>query len=87
MYEGVGNEEITCIDLFYGRSSGGFPTPGVALWIGLWEEGKKEGTLLEYEIDPNYGTPRCMWGSMFAPDHENPHVVRGFGKIKSITCK
>ena len=52
----------------------------------LAKESKKEGKLLEWEIDPDYGTPTVFWGPMFGADHEVPHVTTGFGKIKSIAA-
>lgn len=87
VYTCAEGEEITCLSIFYSHGSGGFPTPGVALWLGIWEENKKEGKLLEWEIDPNNGTPRSMWGPMFGAVHDAPYVTTGFGKIKSIAAK
>ena len=78
-------EEITCLSIFFHHASGGFPTPGVALWLGIWEEGKQEGKLLEWEIDPDAGVPVEMWGPMFGAERDEvPFVTTGFGKIKSI---
>ncbi|GAE83025.1 PKD-like family lipoprotein [Bacteroides reticulotermitis] len=87
LYECTGSETVTCTDIFYRHGGGGFPTAGVILWIGVWDEAGKEGKLVEFEIDPNNGTPRWMWGSSFSPDHQNPHITTGFGKIKSIAAK
>lgn len=85
IYTCTGEEEITCISIFFNHASGGFPTPGVALWAGIWEESKKEGKLLEWEIDTNYGVPTEFWGPMFGAERaETPFVTKGFGKIKSI---
>jgi len=87
IYTCAAGEEITCISIFFEHASGGFPTPGVALWAGIWEESKKEGKLLEWEIDPDSGTPVEMWGPMFGAERaETPFVTTGFGKIKSITA-
>lgn len=84
IYTCTDNEEITCVSIFYHHASGGFPTPGIILWIGVWDETAKEGKLVEFEIDSYGGTPRQMWGPMFGSTHANPHITTGFGKIKSI---
>ena len=56
-----------------------------AFFIGVWNEGKKDGKLVQYEVDVNYGIPNSMWGPMFgAPD--NPVVTTGWGKIVDMTC-
>jgi len=87
IYTCAAGEEITCISIFFEHASGGFPTPGVALWAGIWEEGKKEGKLLEWEIDVDSGTPVEFWGPMFGAERDEvPFVTTGFGKIKSITA-
>lgn len=86
IYTCAEGEEITCISVFFSEGGGGFPTAGVALWAGVWEEGKKEGKLLEWEIDADYGTPSVFWGPMFGAEHDTPHVTPGFGKIKSIAA-
>lgn len=79
-------EEITCLSIFYHHGGGGFPTPGCALWLGVWEEGKKEGKLMEWEIDRNSGLFTSVWGPSYASEHENPYVTTGFGKIISIAA-
>ena len=85
LYTCASGEEITCLSIFFHHASGGFPTPGVALWLGIWEEGKQEGKLLEWEIDPDAGVPVEMWGPMFGAERDEvPFVTTGFGKIKSI---
>ena len=85
IYTCAAGEEITCLSIFFHHASGGFPTPGVALWLGIWEEGKQEGKLLEWEIDPDAGVPVEFWGPMFGAERaEVPYVTTGFGKIKSI---
>ena len=85
IYTCSGDEEITCVSIFFNHASGGFPTPGVALWLGLWEESKKEGKLLEWEIDTYDGVPTVMYGPWFGAEREEvPFVTTGFGKIKSI---
>lgn len=77
-------ESISCLSIFFGHDTGGFPTPGVALWVGIWSESLRQGTLLEYEIDPYEGLPRDMWGPMFGTGHDNPYITTGYGKIISI---
>ena len=77
-------EEISCI-YAWGSAGGGWPTSDCAFFIGVWNEGKKDGKLVQYEVDVNYGTPNSMWGPMFgAPD--NPVVTTGWGKIVDMTC-
>ena len=54
------------------------------MWIGIWNEQKKDGKLVQYEMDVNYGIPNSMWGPMFgAPD--NPVITTGWGKIVCMT--
>lgn len=77
-------ETVTAI-YAWGSSGGGWPTSDCCLWIGVWDENKHEGKLVQYEMDINYGVPNSMWGPMFdAPD--NPTITRGWGKIVSMTC-
>lgn len=78
------SEQVTAI---YSWNSAGFPTAGAILWIAVWNESTKQGKLVEYEIDNNAGTPRWMYGSMFAPTHTNPYITTGWGKILSITAQ
>lgn len=87
IYECEDNEIVTSIDLMFGNQGGGFPTAGCIFWIGVWNETANEGKLIEYEVDPFSGKPRWNWGSMFAPEHSNPHITTGFGKIKSIIAR
>jgi hypothetical protein len=64
----------------WGSNGGGWPTSDCALWIGVWDNNKNEGKLIQYEMDVNYGLPNSYWGPMFgAPD--NPVVTTGWGKI------
>lgn len=87
IYTCADGEEITCLTVFYSEGGGGFPTAGYALWIGVWDESKKEGKLLEWEIDADNGVPSVFWGPMFGADRaETPYVTTGFGKIKSIVA-
>ena len=86
IYTCAEGEEITSLSVFYGKGGGGFPTAGYALWIGVWDESKKEGKLLEWEIDADNGVPSVFWGPMFGAEHDTPHVTTGFGKIKSIVA-
>jgi hypothetical protein len=78
------DEEITSI---YVLPSGGFPTSGCVLWIGIWNEKEKTGSLVEFEIDPISGAISNQWSPMFAPNLSNPHITKGFGKIKSMVIK
>lgn len=84
IYKCTADEEVTCL---YQMPSGGFPTAGCVLWIGIWNTSTKEGSLREYEVDPTAGTIRTYWTTMFAPHLSNPSVKTGFGKIKSMTIK
>lgn len=83
LYECEPGETVTAL---YTWDSSGFPTAGCILWIAIWNENEQEGKLLEYEVDPNAGTPRWQWGESFAPEHTNPYVTTGWGKIVSICC-
>ena len=76
-------EQVTAL-YAWGSTGGGFPTSDCALWIGIWNDQKKDGKLVQYEMDVNYGVPYSMWGPMFgAPD--NPVITTGWGKIVSMT--
>ena len=84
VYKCEAGEEISCI-YAWGSAGGGWPTSDCAFFIGVWNEGKKDGKLVQYEVDVNYGIPNSMWGPMFgAPD--NPVVTTGWGKIVDMTC-
>jgi hypothetical protein len=87
LYECQAGETVTCIEILFGHGDGGFPSAGNVLWIGVWDEVAKNGTLVEYEVDPYGGTARSQWGTMFAPGHANPYITSGYGKIKSICAK
>ena len=77
-------EEVKAI-YAWGSAGGGWPTSDCALFIGVWNESKKDGKLVQYEMDINYGIPNSMWGPMFgAPD--NPVITNGWGKIVDMTC-
>lgn len=78
------DEEITALYLL---PSGGFPTSGCVLWIGVWNEAGKTGSLVEFEIDPTSGNISNQWSPTFAPHLSNPSVTSGFGKIKSMVIK
>ena len=83
VYKCEAGEEVTAI-YAWGSAGGGWPTSDCALWIGVWNEGQKDGKLIQYEMDVNYGIPTSMWGPMFgAPD--NPVVTTGWGKIIDMT--
>ena len=76
-------EEVTAL---YTWNSGGWPTAGIILWIATWDENAQEGKLIEFEIDANYGTANWSFGPSMAPDHTNPYITTGYGKIVSMTC-
>lgn len=77
-------EKVTAI-YAYGSCGGGWPTSSCIFWIATWNEGKKEGKLIQYEVDNNYGVSQSQWGPMFgAPD--NPVTTTGWGKIVGMTC-
>ncbi|MDR0542574.1 MAG: hypothetical protein LBH19_10265 [Dysgonamonadaceae bacterium] len=84
IYTCAPNEEITAL---YVLPSGGFPTSGCVLWIGVWNESAKTGSLVEFEIDPTSGNISNQWTPMFAPTLSNPSITSGFGKIKSMIIK
>lgn len=76
-------ETVTAIYI-WGSDGGGWPTSECVMWIGVWNEQKKDGKLIQYEMDINYGVPASMWGPMFgAPD--NPVITTGWGKIVDMT--
>ena len=84
VYKCEAGEQITAI-YAWGSAGGGWPTSDCAFFIGVWNENSKDGKLVQYEVDVNYGTPNSMWGPMFgAPD--NPVVTTGWGKIVDMTC-
>lgn len=84
LYQCEPGEQITSMYM-WGSVGGGFPTSNCILWIGVWNEGKRDGKLIQYEMDINYGLPNSMWGPMFgAPD--NPVITTGWGKIVDMTC-
>lgn len=83
LYECEPGETVTAL---YTWDSSGFPTAGSILWIAVWNENEQDGKLIEYEIDPNAGTPRWDYGANMAPEHTNPYITTGWGKIMSITC-
>lgn len=83
LYECEPGETVTAL---YTWNVAGFPTAGSVLWIAVWDENAQEGKLIEFEIDPNYGTARWQYGASYASEHTNPHITTGWGKIVSITC-
>lgn len=84
VYECEPGETVTAMYI-WGSVGGGWPTYNCALWIGVWNEQKQEGKLIQYEVDVNYGLPNAFWGPMFgAPD--NPVVTTGWGKIVDMVC-
>ena len=84
LYECESGETVTAM-YAWGSSGGGWPTCDCALWIGVWNEQKQEGKLIQYEMDVNYGLPNSYWGPMFgAPD--NPVITTGWGKIVDMVC-
>lgn len=84
IYSCSAGEEVTSM---YIMPSVGIPTGGCILWVAIYNAGTKQGTLREYEIDPNAGVPRTEYLPMFAPTHSNPQVTTGLGKIVSMTIK
>jgi hypothetical protein len=84
IYRCAADEEVTCL---YQMPSGGFPTSGCVLWVGIWNTTTKVGSLREYEIDPTSGSIRTYWTNMFAPHLSNPSITTGLGKIKSMVIK
>ena len=85
MYECTGDEVITCLQQMI---SGGFPTQGCVFWAAVWSESAKEGRLVEIEIDPYSGAARSQYGGQFGNTvTQNPRIIPGFGKIKSMTLK
>ncbi|MCR5131658.1 MAG: hypothetical protein K6C10_09405 [Prevotella sp.] len=84
VYSCEAGEEITCVYMG-GSVGGGWPTSNVILWIGIWNEGAKDGKLFQSEMDVDNGVIRSQWGPMFgAPD--NPTITTGWGKIIDMTC-
>ncbi len=77
-------ETVTAV-YAYGSSGGGWPTSSCILWIGVWNENTKDGKLIQYEIDNNYGVVQSYWGPMLGAN-ENPVVTTGWGKIVSMSC-
>ncbi|MDR3245867.1 MAG: hypothetical protein LBT50_05480 [Prevotellaceae bacterium] len=84
IYTAAAGEEITAL---YVMPSGGFPTQGCVLWIGVWNEAEKKGSLVEFEVDPITGDISNQWSPMFAPHLSNPQITEGLGKIKSMIIK
>lgn len=80
IYDVPTGEVVTCI---YSIPSGGFPTAARVYWIATWNDTTKEGTIVEFEIDPNSGEPDLLWGGYFGVT-ENPTINTGFGKITSM---
>ena len=85
IYTCESGEEVTAI-YAYGSAGGGWPTSNCIFWIATWNEGKKEGKLIQYEVDNNYGVPQSMWGPMLGAGDENPVITTGWGKIVGMTC-
>lgn len=84
VYTCESGEEVTSVYI-WGSAGGGWPTSDCAMFIGVWNEGQKDGKLVQYEMDIDAGVPTSMWGPMFgAPD--NPVVTTGWGKIVDMTC-
>jgi hypothetical protein len=85
LYQCAANEEVTSL---YQMIPGGFPTQGCVLWIGVWDSSAHQGKLVEFEIDPASGRPRSQWGHQYGNNiDENPRIIPGFGKIKSMIIK
>jgi hypothetical protein len=84
IYACAAEEEVTAI---FVMPSGGFPTSGCVLWIGVWNEREKTGSLVEFEINPTSGAISNQWSPIYAPTLSNPQITKGLGKIKSMTIK
>lgn len=84
IYECGANEEVTAI-YSWGSTGGGWPTSAVGFWVAVWDSAKKEGKVLEYEMDLNYGRPAMTYSNMMGLQRENPTVTTGWGKIVSMT--
>lgn len=82
IYDIPAGEEVTSI---YSLPNGGFPTAGRVYWFATWNEAEQDGSIVEFELDPNSGEPDWFWGLMLGIDQPNPNVTSGFGKIKSMT--
>ncbi len=81
VYDIPSGEEVTSI---YSIPSAGFPTGGRVYWFALWNETEQDGSLVEFEMDPNSGEASWYWGAMLGIDQDNPTVTDGFGKITSM---
>lgn len=82
LYTCEGDEEVTCL-YAWGSIGGGFPTSNVILFIATWSESKKEGKIVQYEMDHTSGLPNSMWGPIFGA-LDNPTITTGWQKIKGI---
>ena len=76
-------EKVTAIYI-WGSVGGGWPTYNCILWIGVWNEQKQDGKLIQYEMNVDYGVPTSSWGPMFGAPN-NPTVTTGWGKIVDMT--
>lgn len=81
LWEGEAGDEIRAARML---STGGFPTEGRVMWVGVWNESKQEGKVLEFEVDPELGTPSNEFGMDWFGIEENPTIYEGFGKIDYI---
>lgn len=78
--------EVVTAVYAYGSVGGGWPTSNCVTWVATWNEGKKEGKLIQFEVDNNYGVAQSMWGPMFGAGDTNPVITTGWGKIVGMTC-
>lgn len=78
LWEGNSGDEITALCLL---PSGGFPTAGRIFWIAVWNEGKQEGRLVEFEINPVSGLAEALYAPMFTGIEDNPIYHEGLGKV------
>lgn len=84
LYTCESGETVTAM-YAYGSQGGGWPTSSCILWIGVWNENTKEGKLIQYEVDNNYGVEADNWSTMFGCPGTKV-VTTGWGKIVGMTC-
>jgi hypothetical protein len=82
LYEGDPGDEITALHLITG---GGFPTQGRILWIAVWNEARREGRLVEFEVNEVSGVAEAFYAPMFSGIPDNPVYHEGMGKVRFMT--
>lgn len=78
-------ETVTAIYMG-GSKGGGWPTSACIFWVGVWNENTKDGKLIQYEVDNNYGVEANNYSSMFAGTSSTKTVSTGWGKIVGMCC-